>query len=110
MWNPKSIKSLSRLQKELLKSAFQALKAGGKIVYSTCTYAPEENEEVVDFILNEFKGEIEILNFELPVKTRPGITRWKNKIYNEKVKLAKRIYPQDNNTEGFFIAKFRRVK
>lgn len=110
MWNIKSIKSLSKLQKELLKKAFQTLKEDGEIVYSTCTHAPEENEEIVDYILEKFKGEIEIVPFELPLKTREGLTKWEGKTYNEKVKLAKRVYPQDNNTEGFFIAKFRRTK
>ncbi|KHO48714.1 MAG: RsmB/NOP family class I SAM-dependent RNA methyltransferase [DPANN group archaeon] len=110
MWNLNSIKSLSKLQKQLLKNAFLNLKIGGEIVYSTCTHAPEENEEVVNFILNEFEDQIEIIDFKLPVKTRPGLTKWGEKIFKEKVKLSKRVYPQDNNTEGFFLAKFRRIK
>ena len=109
MWNPKTIKALSRLQKELLKSAFMALKIRGEIVYSTCTHAPEENEGVINFILNEFKDKIEILDFELPLKTRPGLTQWEGKEYDSRVKKTKRVYPQDNNTEGFFLAKFRRL-
>ncbi|MCR4327450.1 MAG: RsmB/NOP family class I SAM-dependent RNA methyltransferase [Nanoarchaeota archaeon] len=110
MWNPKTIKSLSKLQKQLLKNAFLSLKIGGEIVYSTCTHAPEENEEVVDFILDEFKKKIEIVPFDLPLKTRPGISEWEGKNFDKRVKLSKRVYPQDNNTEGFFVAKFRRVK
>ena len=110
MWNPQTIKSLSKLQKQLLKNAFLCLKPGGEIVYSTCTHAPEENEEVVDSVLNEFKNEIELIPLELPLKTRSGLTTWNEKIYDERVRLAKRVYPQDNNTEGFFVAKFRRVK
>ncbi|PJC45258.1 tRNA methyltransferase [Candidatus Pacearchaeota archaeon CG_4_9_14_0_2_um_filter_30_8] len=110
MWNIKSVKSLSKLQKQLLKNAFLSLKKGGEIIYSTCTHAPEENEEIVDYILKEFKEEIEIIDFKLPVKTRPGITEWEEKKFDERVKLAKRVYPQDNNTEGFFLSKFRRVK
>ena len=50
MWNIKKILSLSKIQKNLLESAFELLKPQGILVYSTCTYAPEENEEVVDFI------------------------------------------------------------
>jgi len=110
LWNPKSIKSLSRLQKQLFRRAFENLKIRGELVYSTCTHAPEENEEVVDFILKEFLDKIEIIPFELPVKTREGLAKWEDKIYDEKVKLCKRVYPQDNNTEGFFLAKFRKVK
>jgi len=110
MWNFRAVKSLSKLQKQLFKNAFKTLKVGGEILYSTCTHAPEENEEVVDYILNEFQNEIEIVPIELPLKTREGLTKWEGKEFNEKVKLAKRIYPQDNNTEGFFLAKFRRIK
>ena len=110
MWNPKTIQSLSHLQKQLFKRSFERLKIGGEMIYSTCTHAPEENEEVIDKMLGELGDQIEILEFSLPIKTRPGITKWKDKTYNEKVKLSKRVYPQDNNTEGFFVSKFRRIK
>jgi 16S rRNA C967 or C1407 C5-methylase (RsmB/RsmF family) len=109
MWNSKTIKSLSHLQKQLFKKAFEQLKENGEIIYSTCTHAPEENEEIVDFALKEFKDKIEIIDFKLPIKTRQGITSWEEKGYDERVKLAKRVYPQDNDTEGFFIAKFRKL-
>ena len=110
MWNPNTIKSLSKLQKKLFKNAFEILKPNGEIVYSTCTHAPEENEEVVDFALKEFKDEIKIEEIKLPVKCREGIVEWNGNKYDEKVKFCARIYPQDNNTEGFFIAKFKRIK
>jgi len=110
MWNPNTIKSLSKLQKKLFKNAFEILKPNGEIVYSTCTHAPEENEEVIDFALKEFKDEIKIEKINLPVKCREGIVEWNGNKYDEKVKFCARIYPQDNNTEGFFIAKFKRIK
>ncbi|KHO54735.1 MAG: RNA methylase [archaeon GW2011_AR19] len=131
MWNQNTIKSLSKLQKKLFKNAFEILKPNGEIVYSTCTHAPEENEEVVDFALKEFKDKIKIEEIKLPVKCRPGLIEWTSDFakypprskfeksergrelgnkYNEKVKFCARIYPQDNNSEGFFVAKFRRVK
>ncbi len=110
MWNPKTIKALSHLQKQLFKKSFEQLKVGGEMIYSTCTHAPEENEEVVDAMLTELGDQIKILGFEFPIKTRPGITKWKDKTYNERVKLCQRVYPHDNNTEGFFVSKFRRIK
>jgi len=110
MWNPKTIKSLSALQKQLLKNAFSCLKVGGEMIYSTCTHAPEENEEVVDFLLKEFADEVEVVDFDLPLKTRPGITVWNGKTFSDDVKKTKRVYPQDNDTEGFFVSKFRRKK
>lgn len=110
MWNPNTIKSLSKLQKKLFQKAFEILKSDGEIVYSTCTHAPEENEEVVDFMLKEFKEKIEIEGINLPVKYRPGLQWWSGRAYTQDVKKSCRIYPQDNNTEGFFLAKFRRIK
>jgi len=110
MWNPKTIKRLSRLQKQLFESAFELLKIGGEIIYSTCTHAPEENEDVIDFALKKLGDQIQIEKINLPIKCRPGISNWKDKEYSKKVTQACRIYPQDNNTEGFFITKFRRVK
>jgi NOL1/NOP2/sun family putative RNA methylase len=110
MWNIKTISRLSRLQKNLVVSAWELLKPGGKLVYSTCTHAPEENEEVVDFILKKFNKKIKIENISLPVIPKQGITKWNNKKYLEDVKKACRIYPQDNNTEGFFVAKFKKLK
>lgn len=110
MWNPKTIKSLAKLQKQLFKKAFENLKVGGELIYSTCTHAPEENEGTVDFALKEFGDKIEIIDFELPLNTREGLTEWEGEKYDKRVKLAKRVYPQDNNTEGFFVSKFRRVK
>jgi len=110
MWNPKTIKRLSRLQKQLFEAAFEILKVGGEIIYSTCTHAPEENEEVIDYVLEKFKNHISIEQIKLPIKCKPGLTKWNEKEYNKKVTKACRIYPQDNNTEGFFITKFKKLK
>ena len=110
MWNIKTIKALPRIQKNLVASALEILKSRGELIYSTCTHAPEENEEVVDFILKELKGKIKLEKISLPVKFREGLTKWNNQEYSKEVKKCARIYPQDNNTEGFFIAKFRKLK
>jgi 16S rRNA C967 or C1407 C5-methylase (RsmB/RsmF family) len=80
------------------------------MVYSTCTHAPEENEGVVDFMLERFKGSIEIQKVHLPVKARPGITSWEGGKFSREIIKCNRIYPQDNNTEGFFLAKFKKIK
>lgn len=111
MWNPKNIQNLSKMQKKLVSSAIQVLEKNGEIVYSTCTHAPEENEEIIDYILKNFP-ELQIQEIKLPLKTRPGITEWPltKKTFSEKVALSRRIYPHDNDTEGFFIAKFKKIK
>lgn len=106
MWNIKMIEKLSRMQKKLALSAFQLLKEGGEMVYSTCTHAPEENEAVVDFLIRNFNAKVEKVN--LPLKYRKGITSWQNGKFDEQISSACRIYPQDNDTEGFFIVKIKR--
>lgn len=110
MWNIKTVKYLSKIQKQLFEESFKSLKVNGELLYSTCTHSPEENEEVIDAMLKKFEGSIKILPIKLPVKTRSGITKWKEKEYNEQVKLAHRLYPQDNDTEGFFVSKFKKIK
>jgi NOL1/NOP2/sun family putative RNA methylase len=110
MWNINTIKQLSNLQKKLLEKVFEVLKVGGEMIYSTCTHAPEENEAVVDWFLKNFKDKVEIQKISLPLKSREGITEWQGDKFSPDVKHCHRIYPQDNNTEGFFLAKFKKVK
>lgn len=114
MWNIKTVNNLPKIQKRLFISAFNNLKINGEIIYSTCTHAPEENEAVVSEILEELKDKIEILDVkkDLPkeLKLRDGITEWQNEKFDSKVKLCARVYPHDNDTEGFFVSKFRKIK
>lgn len=102
MWNPKVVHNMGRMQKKLMASALGCLKVGGTLVYSTCTHGPEEDEAVVDFALKNFPVRLETLR--LPLVTRPGVDSWKNETY-EDVSACCRIYPQDNDSEGFFLAK-----
>lgn len=107
MWNLNMIKGLAALQKKLLAAAISCLKTDGILVYSTCTHAPEENEMVIDFALKNFNVGVEQIS--LPLKTRPGITEWQNFRFDSSIKKCVRIWPQDNDTEGFFIAKLRKL-
>ena len=108
MWNPKTIENLSKLQKSLIASAIEILKPNGELVYSTCTHAPEEDEEIVDFALKNFNVKVQKIN--LPLETREGITNWEDKKYSKEVKLCHRVYPHLSNTEGFFVAKLKKIK
>ena len=108
MWNIKTVKALLKIQKQLVLSAFEILKPNGVLIYSTCTHAPEENEGVVDAVLQELGNKIKLEKIFLPIKFREGITNWENEKFSKEVKKCARIYPHDNNTEGFFIAKMRK--
>ena len=109
MFSNNLIRKLSKIQKALVKFAIEVLKIDGELVYSTCTHAPEENEEIVSYILENYP-EMEIQKINLPIKTRPGIKEWQGRKFHPDVIKSARIYPQDNDTEGFFIAKFRKVE
>ena len=108
MWNPNMFKKLAGIQKQLITVAFETLKENGILVYSTCSIAPEENEAVIDFLLTRNKNaRLESIN--LDIKRSDSITEYNKDIYSQEIKKCLRIWPQDNNTEGFFIAKIKKV-
>lgn len=102
-YNTEMIKKISNLQKKLMLSAFDSLKEGGKLVYSTCSLEPEENEEVVDFLIRNRDAKVEKINVD--IKRGNAIEEFEGKSYSSEVKKCLRIWPQDNDTEGFFVAK-----
>jgi len=108
-WNPKVIKGIAKLQSQLILSAFDCLVDGGELVYSTCTLNPEEDEMVVTYLL-EKRENAKILDIKIEnLKTRPGLTEWDKYEFPEDLKKTLRIYPQDNDTEGFYIARVKKV-
>ncbi|MEM3074516.1 MAG: RsmB/NOP family class I SAM-dependent RNA methyltransferase [Candidatus Pacearchaeota archaeon] len=109
MFSMNLINKLSTTQKRLIDSAISILKENGELVYSTCTHTPEENEAIVSYILKNYNN-IKIKEINLPLKTRPGIMKWNKENFHKDVSKCLRIYPQDNNTEGFFIAKLKKEK
>lgn len=107
MWNPNMIKRLAGTQKQLLMTAFNCLKPGGTIVYSTCSNEPEEDEGVIDWILNE-RDDVIVEEIDLPIIKGEPVTEFKKSVYSPEVKKTLRIWPQDNDTEGFFVAKLKK--
>lgn len=109
MWNEKMYNSFQRTQKSLASNALELLQEDGEMIYSTCTHAPEENEEIIQYLLDNYDIKIEDIKTSLPLKTREGITNWKDKTFSKELAKCARIYPQDNNTEGFFVCKIRKI-
>jgi NOL1/NOP2/sun family putative RNA methylase len=101
-WSEKKVKEMARKQKRLLYSAIQCLKPGGRLVYSTCTLSPEENEAVVDAMLRKFSGKLEVLTADIvPPQAIPGLRVWRGKSFHGSLDRALRILPGEV-TEGFF--------
>ncbi len=101
------VRSISGTQKGLLRRALELVKPGGIVVYSTCTFAPEENEAVVAYALQ--KVPCELLPIDLPVPHSPGLTEWQGRKYGDEMKRCVRIYPHHLDSGGMFIAKLRRL-
>ncbi len=107
-WNPNMVKMLAGQQKRLLATAFENVKPNGIIVYSTCTLEPEEDEGVVSWLL-ENKETAVLEKIALPIKRSPCIMAFGKETYHPDVKHCLRIWPQDNDSEGFFVAKIRKA-
>jgi len=107
-WSPRKIKEMSRKQKGLLLAASRALKPGGTLVYSTCTFAPEENEAVVDWLLRKTEGAIELLPLQVDdVQSYPTLEDWQERTFSPEVHKCLRVLPA-KDIEGFFLVKLIR--
>ena len=97
---------LSELQKRIILRAFDLLKADGVTVYATCTFDPQENESVIDFLLKN--RDAELYPIDIGLKHQPGLTEWRNEKYDEQLQRAIRLYPHHVNSVGFFMARIGR--
>ncbi len=91
--------SLGKLQRQMLKNAWQYLKPGGIMIYSTCTVNPVENEENVKWLTEQFPLETEALDEYLPECLKNEDTK----------KGYLRLMPGIHECDGFFIARLKRV-
>ncbi len=101
--NITGVKDRSKIQKALLRSAYKVLKPGGTLVYSTCTLEPEENEENVTWILNEY-DDIRLETIDIDAGS-PGLSEAFGEVYHKDISKVKRFWPHKSGTQGFFIAK-----
>ncbi len=101
---PEDIRYCSGLQEELIDAAYSCLKPGGVLVYSTCSYAPEEDERNVDYAVKKYGMKVEPLPYG-----EPGIEAFGGLMFDPQVKNARRLYPHMHGTLGFFIARLKNV-
>ncbi|MGM5481220.1 MAG: NOL1/NOP2/sun family putative RNA methylase [Nanobdellota archaeon] len=107
MYSEGLVRRLASTQKALIKNAFEMLKPGGEMVYSTCTQEPLENEGVVSFLLDKYEN-AEVIPIELNINRSEPFTEFDGVTFRDEVKHCIRIYPQDNDSEGFFVSKIRK--
>jgi len=109
IYNPNMIRKLSGDQKGLINNAFNILNEGGSLIYSTCSLEPEEDEGVIDFLLKKYENaKIEKIKLK-GLKTSNAVIDFEGKKYNDEIKKAIRIWPQDNDTDGFFLCKIKKL-
>ncbi len=98
------------VQLRLLERALRLTRPGGRIVYSTCTLAPEENEAVVDTLLHRYPGEVRLLPARLPgLDAAAGLTGWLGRAFDPSLANTVRLWPHHNDTGGFFVAVLERA-
>ncbi|MFT4889566.1 MAG: NOL1/NOP2/sun family putative RNA methylase [Halobacteriales archaeon] len=104
-WSEGYLSSVAGIQKGILRRAVQATREGGVVVYSTCTFAPEENEAVLDHVLAA--EDCRVVDPDLPdgLEYAPGVPEWNGEAFDPSVRNAARIYPHHNDSGGFFVAK-----
>lgn len=100
------VSRMAKIQLSLLSNAYELLRPGGYLVYSTCTLEPEENEGVVSNFLERFDAKLLDLNLNLN-RAKP-VFEFEGTKFHKDVDKCIRINPQSNDTEGFFVAKFQK--
>ena len=103
-WSERRIYKFAKLQKELIVSAYESLKEGGTLIYATCTFAPEENEAVIDFLLKKYNN-AKVVEIEHNLKNiQKGLTLWRGEKFDKSCSKTLRFLPQ-GAFSGFFMAK-----
>ncbi|MEG0741759.1 MAG: RsmB/NOP family class I SAM-dependent RNA methyltransferase [Clostridia bacterium] len=97
-WNEQSPAGCAVRQRHILASAWRMLKAGGRLVYSTCTFSAEENEQVIEHLLAT-EPDAALIPFSLPVGDGRVL---------EAPNGTLRLYPHQIKGEGHFMAFLRK--
>ncbi len=107
-WSRSKLNHLQKIQTQLLISAIKATKPGGEIVYSTCSIAPEENEQIIGQALKNYPLEVLPINVGKDYFS-PGNTGYNGRTFDDQLLETRRIWPHLQKMEGFFIARLRKT-
>ncbi|MCP3868577.1 MAG: RsmB/NOP family class I SAM-dependent RNA methyltransferase [Gammaproteobacteria bacterium] len=107
-WSLKKIKESARKQRRLLDSAIRSLKPGGELLYCTCSFAPEENEMIVDAQLRRYGAGLSVQPVALPLDhCQNGLVHWRGKSLHGDLVKAVRVLPTPE-LDGFFLCKLKK--
>ena len=108
--DPEFRRFISGVQGDLLRRAAELLRPGGVLVYCTCTFAPEENEAVVDALLRdpELGPGLDVEPLRPDAPHAPGLVAFRDTTFDPRLEGACRIYPHHLDSGGLFLARLRR--
>ena len=103
--------TLGERQLAILERGLRLCRPGGRIVYATCTYAPEENERVLDALLRSHPDAVRLLPARIDgVDASPGLTAWGGQALHPDLHRALRVWPHQLDSGGFFVAVLEKTK
>ncbi|NJD02929.1 MAG: NOL1/NOP2/sun family putative RNA methylase [Ruminiclostridium sp.] len=100
-WESFKCETCSGMQKTILEHVDRMLKPGGSLVYSTCTFSPEEDERMISYFLN-LQNNYEIAEIPKTAGMQPGRPEWSDG--NPKLAGTVRLWPHRIKGEGHFAA------
>src|SRR5690606_24906421 len=104
-WSEQLVDSCSGRQQRILKDVLPALKQGGLLVYSTCSYSVEEDEQIMDYLITNGLQALALTDHE---KVSKGVAVVNGKLVDAQGNPATgyKFYPDQVRSEGFFISAF----
>ena len=100
-WSIENVALCSQRQKRILGDALPSLKEDGILIYATCSYSPEEDEEIADWLV----GEMDMENIPIHFQPEWGIVETTSRIHQAR---GYRFYPDKLKGEGFFTSVFKK--
>ncbi len=107
-WSTAHVRKCAALQSKILDYAYRMLAAGGILVYSTCTFSPEENEQMIDGLLAKYP-DLELLPVEKKNGIENGRPEW-TESQNSLIGRTARLWPHRLAGEGHFAAKLQKYE
>ena len=99
-WSLASTEEIAATQRDLLDSAFHALKPGGTLVYSTCTLNQIENQQVIAWLLQRYPDAVEVMPLDQLFEGAAQAATPEGYLH---------VFPQLFDSEGFFVARLRKT-
>ncbi len=107
-WENNGVDLFVNLQRSILKDAVKLLKPGGTMLYSTCTFSPEENEQSIEYLL-ELDDSLSLVELPIYDGFDRGHPEW-GKTGNPELSKTRRLWPHRIEGEGHFVAMVKKAE